>query len=163
VNPYAVKYGYPRACGFGVLSLGLWAAYWLHRNRKLFDGELGRGRDDALFHAIGHFVPILNVFVDYWLYRDLDELRRRVGLRGIPVAAYVVGAIFAFPVVYLIALAQVNEFWDVRTGGAAVEAPVTRGEKAVLAAGAAWWLLTIAWLILVVLYFFEVGPLTEVV
>jgi len=163
VNPYAVKYGLARACGFSVLALGLWTAYWLHRNRKLFDGELGRGRDDAVFHTVGFFVPILNVFVIYWLYRDLDELRLRAGLSGIPVAAYVVGAVFAAPVVYIIALGQVNEYWDVRTGGAAVEAPVTIGEKAVLAVGAAWWLLSIAWLVVVILSFFEVGPLTEVV
>jgi hypothetical protein len=151
VNPYGVKYSLGRAWGFSVLSLWLWTAYWLHGTRKLFDGELGHGRDDAMFHTVGVFVPVLNVFVLYWLYRDLDELRRRAGLTGIPVAAYVVGAIFALPVIYSIALLKVNEYWDSRTQGLATEASVTSREKVVLAVGAALWLLWAATIILALL------------
>jgi hypothetical protein len=143
VNPYAVKYGLGRAWGYSVTTYGLWPAYWLHRNRRLFDGELGQGRDDAAFHTVGMFVPILNVFVLYWLYRDLDELRRRAGLSGIPVPGYVVGAVFAAPVVYSIALGQVNEFWDARTAGLATEAPGSTGERIVIALGATAWVLNV--------------------
>ncbi len=152
MNPYAVKYSLGRAWGFTILSFGLWTAYYVHRTRKLFDGELGHGRDDAVFHTVGMFVPILNVFVVYWLYRDLDVLRGRAGLTGIPVAGYVVGALFASPVIYSIALGKVNEFWDVRTQGLAAEAPVTAPEKALLGAGAVLLLLYVAWIVLVVLF-----------
>ena len=142
MNPYAVKYGLGRAWGYSVISMGLWTGFWLHRNRKLFDGELARGRDDATFHTVGLFVPILK-FVLYWLYRDLDELRRRAGLSGIPVPGYVVGAVFAAPVVYSIALGQVNEFWDARTAGLATEAPGSTGERIVIALGATAWVLNV--------------------
>ena len=152
MNPYGVKYSLGRAWGFSALSCGLWPAYWLHRARKLFDGELGHGRDDAVFHTVGMFVPVLNFFVVYWLYRDLDELRRRAGLAGIPATGYVVGAIFALPVIYSIALGKVNEFWDARTQGLATDAPVTGPEKAVLAVGAALWLLYVASIVLVLLF-----------
>ena len=150
MNPYAVKYGLGRAWGFSALTWGLWTGYWLHRNRKLFDGELAQGRDDAWFHTIGLFIPILNVFVLYWLYRDLDELRRRAGLGGISVPLYVVGAVFAAPIVYSIALGHVNELWDVRTGGLAVDAPRTTGETVVLAVGAAFWVLYIVFFVLLI-------------
>jgi hypothetical protein len=163
VNPYAVKYSLGRACGFSVLTSSLWTGFWLHRTRRLFDGELARGRDDAAFHTVGLFVPVLNIFVIYWIYRDLDELRRRAGLRGIPVAGYVVGAIFAAPVVYSIALGQFNEYWDARTQGLATEAEISTPERALVALGAAWWLLSIVWMVLVVLSFFEVGPLHQVI
>ena len=163
MNPYAVKYGLGRAWGFSVVTSGLWTAYWLHRTRKLFDGELGQGRDDAVFHTVGMFVPILNVFVLYWLYRDLDALRRHVGLTGIQVPGYVVGAVFAAPLVYSIALEKVNEFWDVRTQGLATEAAVTSPEKVLLAVGASLWLLNVVWLLFIVLWFFGLGPLEQVI
>ena len=112
MNPYAVKYSLGRAWGYSVLSFMLWTGYWFHRTRRLLDGETGRGRDDAMLHTLGLFVPILNAFILYWLYRDLDELRRRAGLSGLPVGGYVVGGIFAGPILYSIALGKVNEYWD---------------------------------------------------
>jgi hypothetical protein len=150
VNPYAVKYSLGRAWGYSLLSFGLWPSYWFYVNRRLFDGETGGGRDDALLHTLGLFVPVLNVFIVYWLYRDLDELRRRVGLPGLAVAGYVVGGILAAPILYSIALGRVNEYWDVRTQTLAAEAPTTAAEKAVLAAGGAIWLLVVLSLVLLV-------------
>ena len=91
---------------------------------------------------------MLNIFVIYWLYRDLDELRLRIGLPGVPVAGYVVGGLLIQPILYSIALGKVNEYWDVRTQGLATEAPTRGGEKAVLAVGAAIWIL---WLLLLIL------------
>jgi hypothetical protein len=143
VNPYAVKYGLGRAWGYSVLSFAAWPFYWFYVNRRLFDGETGRGRDDAVLHTLGLFVPVLNILVLYWLYRDIDELRRRGGLAGLPVGGYVAGAAFAAPILYSIALGKVNEFWDVRTRGLAAEAPMTGGEKAVIAVGASMWLLAL--------------------
>ena len=149
---YAVKRGLGRCIGFTVLSFGGWLFYWLYTHRKLLDGELGRGRDDAVLHTVGYMVPLWNVFILYWLWRDLDELRRRVGLPGFPVGGYVAGAIFLAPVFFSLVAARMNEYWDVRLGGWATEAPVTTVEKVLLGLGAAiWalWLLTI--LLLVVL------------
>jgi hypothetical protein len=159
MNPYAVKYSLGRAWGFSLLSVGLWSGYWFYVTRRLFDGETGRGRNDALLHTLGLYVPVLNVFILYWLFRDLSELRQRVGLAALPVPAYVVGGVFLQPVVYSIALGQVNEFWDVRTQGHATEAPTPGVEKAVIAVGASFWLLCVLWLILfALLVAFSAGP-----
>ena len=148
MNPYAVKYSLGRAWVYSMLSVGLWTAYWFYVNRKLFDGETARGRDDAVLHTLGLYVPVLNVFILYWLFRDLSELRRRVGLVELPVPAYVVGGVFLQPILYSIALGKVNEFWDVRTQGLATEAPMPGAEKAVIAVGASFWVLSVLWLIL---------------
>jgi len=148
VNPYAVKYSIGRAWIYSMLSIGLWTAYWFYVTRKLFDGETGRGRDDAVLHTLGLYVPVLNIFILYWLYRDLNELRQRVGLTELPVPAYVVGGVFLAPVIYSIALGKVNEFWDVRTQGLATEASMPGAEKAVVAVGASFWVLCILWLVL---------------
>jgi hypothetical protein len=151
VNPYAVKYSLGRAWMYSLLSFGLGTGYWFYVTRKLFDGETGHGRDDALLHTLGVYVPVLNVFILYWLYRDLSELRRRVGLSELPVGAYVAGGVFLQPVLYSIALGNVNEFWDVRTQGLATEAPTSGGEKAVLAVGGSLWVLCVLWLLLLAL------------
>jgi hypothetical protein len=150
VNPYAVKHGLGRAWGFSILSFGGWTGYWLYRQRKLFDGELAQGRDDAVFHTVGLFVPILNYFVIYWLYRDLDELRRRAALPGISAGLYLAGAIFVAPIVYSIALGKVNELWDVRTQGYAVDAPVTTVEKVLIGIGIGIWVLYVLVIVLAV-------------
>jgi hypothetical protein len=128
----------------------VWLIYWFHRTRKLLDGELGRGGDDAVLHSIGLVVPVWNVFVLYWLYRDIDELRRWNGLPEIPVAAYVAGGALVPGLMYSIALGKVNEYWDVRTQGLATDAPTTTGEKALLAVGVSMWLLwTLGFVVLV--------------
>ncbi len=151
MNPYAVKYSLGRAWVYSMLSVGLWTGYWFYVTRKLFDGETGRGRDDAVLHTLGLYVPVLNVFILYWLFRDLSELRSRVGLAELPVPAYVVGGIFLAPVLYSLALGKVNEFWDVRTQGLATEASMPTAEKVVIAVGASFWVLTVLWLVLFVL------------
>ena len=151
VNLYAVKYSLGRAWMYSMLSFGLWTAYWFYVTRRLFDGETGRGRDDAILHTLGLYVPVLNVFILYWLYRDLSELRRRLGLSELPVPGYVVGGVFVPPVLYSIALGKVNEFWDARTQGLATEAPTPGVEKAVIAVGATFWLLIVLFGILLAL------------
>ena len=151
MNPYAVKYSLGRAWMYSLLSFAMWPGYWFYVNRRLLDGETGRGRDDALLHTLGLFVPVLNVFVLYWLYRDIDEVRQRSGLAGLPVAGYVVGGVFAAPILYSIALGKVNEYWDVRTQGLAIEAPTTTAEKIVVALGVGMWVLWVLVLFLGVL------------
>lgn len=150
-DAYAVKRSVGRCFGFTVLSFGGWAFFWLYTHRKLLDGELGRGRDDAVLHTVGYLVPVWNVFIIYWLWRDLDELRRRVGLPGFPVGGYVAGAIFLAPVVFWLAAERMNEYWDTRLGGWATDAPVTTVEKVLLALGAAIWALWLLTMLLLLL------------
>jgi hypothetical protein len=163
VNPYAVKYGLGRAWGYTALTLGMWLVFWFHRTRKLLDGELGRGRDDALLHSIGLLVPVWNIFVLYGptdTWTSSDALHR---LPEIPVAAYVAGGALAPAIMYSVVLGNVNEFWDVRTQGLATHAPITGGEKLLLSIGVAIWVMGSVWLLLIVLLFFSTGPLIDMV
>ncbi len=135
VDTYGVKFSQKRAWGLSIITWGVWAAWWLYATRQRFDFELGDGRDDALKHTLLYFVPIANLFVVYWLWRDLDVLRRRVGMKKMPVGGYMVGVIFLAPVFFAIVLNRYNEYWDVRFEGHAVDAPVTTGEKVAIALG----------------------------
>ena len=148
---YAVKRGLGRCVGFSVLSFGGWSFYWFYVTRKLFDGEMGQGRDDALLHMLGLFVPVLNVFVTYRLWRDLILLRLRVGLPEFPAVGYAVGAFFLPPIFYCLTLPYVNEYWDLRLQGWAGEAPVTTTEKIVIGVGIGIWALWLASMLLILL------------
>jgi hypothetical protein len=154
---YAVKRSLGRCIGFTALSFGGWAFYWLYTHRKLFDGELGRGRDDAVLHTVGYMVPIWNFFILYWLWRDLNELRMRVGLPAFPVGGYVAGAIFLAPVFFCLVAVKVDEYWNARLGAWATEAPVTTVERVILAIGAVIWLLEILLFVLVIVLALTVG------
>jgi hypothetical protein len=138
---YGVKFSQRRAWGLSVITCGVWAVWWLHGTRRRFDAELGNGRDDALKHSLLYFVPIANYFVIYWLWRDLDALRQRVGLPPMPVLGYVLGAVLLAPVFFTIVLNRYNEYWDVRLEGRAMRAPVTTSEKVAIAVGVVVFLL----------------------
>lgn len=135
VDTYGVKFSHKRAWGLTIATAGVWSGWWLHTARRRLDAELGDGRDDALLHTVLYFVPIANYFVLYWLWRDLDVLRQRVGLKPMRVAGYVLGAIPLVPVFFGMVLNRYNEYWDARFEGQAVDAPVGTGEKVAIALG----------------------------
>ncbi len=135
VESYAVKRPLGRVWGYSVLSFGLYAYAWFHTHRRLLDGELGQGRDDATLHTLGLLVPILNFFIIHWLWRDLNLLRQRFGLSEFPEIPYLIGSIFVAPLFFSLVAVQLNEYWDVRTHGLATDAKVNSFEKAALVIG----------------------------
>ena len=150
MDSWAVKRSTGRCWGFSIASFGLWTFFWFHTYRRLLDAEMGQGRDDATLHTLGLFVPILNFFVIYWLWRDLDLLRRHAGLGEFPVVAYVIGAIFLQPLFFSLASVRLNEYWDARSQGYATEAPVTTTEKVVTGIGAGLFLLYLVFMVLII-------------
>jgi hypothetical protein len=150
-DAYAVKRSLGRTWAFFVVSAGLYAYYWFFVTRRQLDVELGDGRDDAVLHTAGISVPILNLVVVHWLWRDLNVLRARLELPRFPEIPYLIGSVFLPPLFYSLVLGRLNEYWDVRTEGMAVDAPVTTAEKVVLALGALFLLLWALLLLLVVL------------
>jgi hypothetical protein len=144
---YAVKRPLGRVWAYSVLSFGLYGYAWFHIQRRLLDGELGLQRDDATLHTLGLLVPILNFFIIFWLWRDLNALRERFGLPEFPAVAYLVGSIFVAPVFFSLVVNRLNEYWDVRTHGLATEADLSGFEKASVVIGAcflALWVLALA-------------------
>jgi hypothetical protein len=139
-EPLAIKRSVIRALGFGVLSFGLYNFYWFYVTRKEASRELGTD-DDAALQTAGLLVPVLNWVITYWLWRDINRLRARVGLSEFSIPLYLVLSIIGLMVIfYALVVSHLNEYWDRRTGGRATNAPVTRNEKLVVAAGALLWL-----------------------
>ncbi|MEX2194778.1 MAG: hypothetical protein WD844_05780 [Thermoleophilaceae bacterium] len=148
---WRVKRSMGRCWGFTLGSLGIYALYWVYQTRKLLDRELRHGRDDATLHTLGSLVPILNYFVMYWLWRDIDRLRQSIGLPRFEVGLFVgLSVIGGTPVTYSIVLNRLNEYWDHRSQGWATDAPVTSGEKLTLLGGALFALAMLALLVAVI-------------
>ena len=143
VGELAIKRGVGRVIGFSILSFGIYTYYWFYVTRKQLNSELG-STDDAGLYTAGLLVPILNIIITYWLWRDLNVLRQRV--RGLPEFNVILWLVlsmfvpFAVLVIYPMVVNRLNEYWDVRTQGAAVTAPVTTGEK-IVGIGLAFWAL----------------------
>jgi hypothetical protein len=124
----AIKRSVVRCAVALILSFGVYSFYWFFQYRKRMNAELGKN-DDAGLHTAGMLVPFLNWYLIYLLWKDISDARVRIGLSEIPVIPYVIGAIFIAPVFYGLVNAGLNEYWDRRTSGQAVDAPWTGGEK----------------------------------
>ena len=153
VGELAIKRGVGRVIGFTILSPFIYPYYWFFVTRKQLNSELGN-TDDAGLYTAGLLVPILNIIIIYWLWRDIDALRRRVGMPEFNVILWLVLSAFvpfAAIVFYPMVVNRLNEYWDVRTQGAAITAPVTSGEKIVVAIGAAFWALFVLGIVAIVI------------
>lgn len=163
----AVKRSIPRVIIFSVLSGSLYAFYWFYQTRKAVTQEVG-GNDSVGLQTLGLIVPILNFFITYWLFRDLEKARQGAGITGgFSAQTYIyalVGLVVLgfFPIIglftwiavvilYIMVLVKLNELWE-RKGYA--EAPYTGGEIAVVAVG---FLLGVGYFVLLASLLAELG------
>lgn len=143
----AVKRSVVRTFLLYLISGGLYAFYWFYVTRQAVTKEVG-GNDQVGLQTAGLIVPILNIFIIYWLFRDIDKLHRKAGLSGFPAVWFVVGPLIGafIPIVNVfvgivsivlfgLVVKYLNEYWDKSTNGKATEAKVTGGEIAVAVAG----------------------------
>ena len=146
-NNLAVKRSPLRVILLYLVSAGLYGFYWFYVTRQKATAELN-ANDNVGLQTLGLIVPILNIFIIYWLFRDIDKLNRQAGGPGFPALWFILGPLIAsfIPIVNLIAgivgivlfvivINRLNEYWDKKTNGQATEAPFTGGEIAVTVAG----------------------------
>lgn len=155
---YPVKLPLGRVIGLSALSFGIYGFWWLHTVRRQLDQQVGAGRDDATMHTLGLFVPVLNWFVVYWLWRDLNALRVRVGLPEFPLVGYLIGSILGLSFVFFPLVSnELEQYWDASTGGRAVDAPLTGGEKIIAGVGVALWALFLLAMVALIVALILVG------
>ncbi|MSU76359.1 hypothetical protein EXS54_02745 [Patescibacteria group bacterium] len=145
----AVKRSIPRVIIFGILS-PLYSLYWFYQTRGVVSKQVG-GQDQVGLQTVGLIVPILNLFIWYWLLRDVDKFNKGAGGQGFPVSPIwmilgpiILGIIpfvnflapFVAIAVIIIVLLRLNEALDKK---GATDAPYTGGEIAVVVLGALFW------------------------
>ena len=154
---YEVKFPLGRVILLSIISLGLYCFYWFYQVRRQFNQQLSK-EDNSALHTVGLIVPILNWFIIYWLWRDINNASRAAGAQGFDPMVYlliaVIGGWFtlgiASLVIYIIVLQRLNEFWDVRTSGQAVDRPLKTAEIVISLVGALLFVLYIVLIIVVI-------------
>ena len=144
-----VKRSIPRVIIFYLLS-PLYAFYWFYQTRTVVTQQVS-SKDQVGLQTLGLIVPILNVFILYWLFRDIDKFNKAQGGQGFPALWFILGPIILsiIPVIgligplvalvlFIIVLTRLNEALDKQ---GATEAPYTTGEIATVVAGVILWIL----------------------
>ncbi|MGI8595454.1 MAG: hypothetical protein ACR2ML_14025, partial [Solirubrobacteraceae bacterium] len=134
------------------MSFGLWGYYWFYDTRKKLNGEMGKP-DDAGVKTACMLIPIYNIFLIYQLWDDLNTVRtHNYRLPELNVAVLLVVSIVPFGVFWTFPQVAnaLNEYWDHRTQGQAMEAPVTGVEKVLACVGLGLLALYLVFLILII-------------
>ena len=69
-----IKRGVFRVLGFSLITSNLYYLYWFYVTRQQLNREL-KSSDNSALQTVGLIVPILQTFIMYWLYRDINKLR----------------------------------------------------------------------------------------
>jgi len=132
--PEAVKRSVTREALCAIVSIGAYHFWWFYAYRRLISRELGTF-DRAGWQTAGLAVPILNIFILYWIWRDINTLVRQTGDAGFAAGWFVAASVVPYvnyvgaPVCFCLVGAKLNEYWDKRAGGRAADAAWTTGEK----------------------------------
>ena len=140
-----LKFPLGRAILFSIFSGGLWGLYYFYVVRQQFTREVN-GNDQAGLQTLGLFVPILNLFIIYWLWRDIAKARQQRGMDAFDPTVYllvaIIGGAFTFGiaslVIYFLVFSKTNEYWDRATNGQARDRPIETVEWVLLVVGLLW-------------------------
>jgi hypothetical protein len=88
-NNLAVKRSVLRVIGLNIITDGLYHFYWFYVTRQRVS-QLIKGKDQVGLQTVGLIVPILNAFILYWLFRDINAVRATQKLNPFPAVMYVV-------------------------------------------------------------------------
>lgn len=84
----AVKRSVLRVLGLSLITSGLYTFYWFYVTKKQLKEQLNTD-DNVGLQTVGLIVPILNAFILYWLYRDINTARSGKSLPAFPAGWYV--------------------------------------------------------------------------
>lgn len=183
-----VKRSVLRVIGLAIVTSGLYYFYWFFVTKNQLKRET-KNDQHVGWQTVGLVVPILNLFIHYWLYRDINNARATQKQAPFPAVWYViipvillalaavigigsiislvgsfasaindndgataglagagvVGGLFALLLLFLgavleyvflgLAIKNLNEYWDKRSGGKALAAKFRGGEVAIIVIG----------------------------
>jgi hypothetical protein len=110
-----------------LVSGGLWGVAWIYHTAREV-GEDGRGKEDTSpgLRVVGAFIPIVNWFVLYFSWRDIEKYCKQVGAPDFPLVLYFIGSFIPIVniILYVVVQGKMNEAFRVGSGGQAQDAPM---------------------------------------
>ncbi len=83
---------------------GLYGIYWFFVARREMARDLGREPSGAvaILEGIGQLIPVINAFVWYRVFTDLNELREKVRAPAVHVWGWIAALALSIPLIYLV-------------------------------------------------------------
>lgn len=109
-----------------LVSFGLWAFAWIYHTAEEVSPAAGEEASPPL-RMLGFLVPLVNIFVLFLSWRDIDNFLKKHGAKDFPVVVFLLLSIFipfAAIFTYIIVQNRLNTGWETATGGQATAAPM---------------------------------------
>ncbi len=120
-----------------IVSFGLWAFAWIYHTADEVSPAAGEEASPPL-RMIGFLIPLVNIFVLFLCWRDIDNFLKKNGAKDFHVVLFLLLTIFipfAGIFTYIIVQNRLNAGWETATGGAATDAPMQTIDWVFLLAG----------------------------
>lgn len=136
--------------GWLILSFGLWGFAWIY-NTLTEIGDAMRKDTNATLKTVLFLVPIVNLFVLYFVWKDVDEFVEGTGEQGFSVILYTLLTIFipfAAIFTYISVQNKLNAAWMRASNGSAQKADLGTLGMVTVVIGVIFWVLYIGIFIL---------------
>ena len=131
-----------------IVSAGLWGLAWVyHTGKEVAQQGLGNSDANPGWRAVGFLIPIVNYFILYFSWRDIEKFCKKVGSKDFPLVLYFILTIiipFVAIFTYISVQGKMNDAFDAASGGQAAEAPMETIDWATVAIGILLWIGVIA-------------------
>jgi hypothetical protein len=128
--------------GWLLLSFGLWGFAWIYNNLTEI-GNAMRKDTNATLKTVLYLVPIVNLFVLYFVWKDVDEFVEGTGEQGFSVILYTLLTIFIpFAAIFTFISVQnkLNAAWTRATNGSAEKAELGTFGLVTVIVGVLFWI-----------------------
>jgi hypothetical protein len=135
-----------------ILSWGLWGFAWVYHTTKEVSPRVNRPESPSK-RTWMYLVPILNLFVIYWCWRDIEEYTKRARVQTFDLLLWFILTIVISPVAfysYPMVQSRLNEAHLAATNGQAQNAPMEAIDWIMLAVGWVFFLLWWGFIVLIV-------------
>jgi hypothetical protein len=136
-----------------ILSWGFWGFAWVYHTTKEVSPRVNRPTSPAT-RALMYAVPILNLFVIYWCWRDIEEYTKRARAQSFDLLLWFlltvllsVVAVYSYPMVQ----SRLNDAHRSATNGAAQDAPMQPLDWIMIAVGWVFFLLWLGFIVVVII------------
>ncbi len=109
-----------------LVSFGLWSFAWIYHTAKEVSPAAGEESSPAL-RTFGWVIPIVNYFVLWLSWRDVENFLKKNDSRDFPLVVYFILTIlipFVAIFTYISVQGRLNDGWRKATGGQATDAPL---------------------------------------
>lgn len=126
--------------GWLLLSFGLWSYAWIYNN--LTEIGTATGKDtQATLKTVLYIIPIVNLFVLYFTWKDVNEFVEGTGSDGFSPILYIILSFIPIVNIFILVSVQnkLNGAWEKATNGAAEKAELGTLGLVMVIIGALFW------------------------